>query len=150
MLPTFDGRLTQLKKFIYAGREYVFSMNAITVKCKKCGRPAKSDEFTLDLDFKMMVCAQCIKEKLMKKEVYSELAKEKVVARPAGWDNDDDLLEKRYNLRLKDSVKVERIDNSKVKYTCPKCGYRFSYDTDRNYPSMCTYCGEGIKKIRYD
>jgi len=130
--------------------------DSIPVKCKKCGRFARADEFILDLDYKMMVCQQCVKEKRMKHEVHSELAKQKEQTKedtkepkPAGWDHEDEYLSRNYKTKMMDSVKVVRIDAQRVKYKCPKCGYTFTYDVERSTPGRCPYCGEDIHQIRY-
>ena len=91
----------------------------IKVKCKRCGRQAKTEDFILDPDFKMMVCPLCIKEKRMREEVYSELAKkrgkggveeEELEKKPAGWDKEDEYLQRAYKRVIKDTVKVEKVD----------------------------------------
>lgn len=119
----------------------------IKVKCKRCGRSANADEFVLDPDFKMMVCPFCIKDKRMKHEVYVELEKEKEKKNVV--DKEDEHLERAYKAKLKQTVKVERIDDEKVKYKCPKCGYSFIYNPARNIPARCSYCGSDVSKIRY-
>ena len=135
-------------------------MDDFRVKCKKCGRPAKPNEFVIDPDFRMMVCPNCIREKRQKQEVYAELnamkkAKkdaeqgEKKEERPLGWDHEDDILEKAAKLKMKNSVKVEQIDDNHVKYTCPKCKYKFSYDTERKMPKNCPYCSSDLFKMMY-
>src|SRR3989338_8062351 len=130
----------------------------IKVKCKKCGRQAKTGDFVLDPDFKMMVCPLCIKEKRMREEVYSELAKkrgnegveeEELEKKPAGWDKEDEYLQRAYKRVIKDTVKVEKVDEEKVKYKCPKCDYQFIYDIARKTPAVCPYCGSDIFKFRF-
>jgi len=128
----------------------------IKVKCKRCGKLTNSKDFVLDPDYKMMVCPQCIKEKQMKKEVYSELAKEKekkegkVEAKPAGWDKEDEYLEKTQRARMKETVIVRKVGDSRVKYKCPKCNYQFLYDMEKKTPTVCPYCSSNIYKIRFE
>ena len=115
----------------------------IKVKCKRCGKLTNSKDFVLDPDYKMMVCPQCIKEKQMKKEG-------KVEAKPAGWDKEDEYLEKSQRARMKETVIVRKVGDSRVKYKCPKCNYQFLYDMDKKTPTVCPYCSSNIYKIRFE
>jgi Zn finger protein HypA/HybF involved in hydrogenase expression len=135
-------------------------MDDFRVKCKKCGRPAKPNEFVLDAEFRMMVCPNCIREKRAKHEVYAELnamkqakkaaeGEERKEEKPLGWDHEDDILEKAAKMKLKNSVKVEQIDDNHVKYSCPKCKYKFAYDTVRKMPKNCPYCSSELFKMMY-
>ncbi len=132
-------------------------MPSVSVKCRQCGRQARAEEFVLDVDYRMMVCPQCIKEKRMKKEVYNELAKKKTIRaeqgeagqeKPAGWDFEDAYLEQAYKSKVKNAVKAINVGAGKVKYKCPKCGYEFIYDLERKNPGRCSYCGENIHPIQ--
>lgn len=46
--------------------------------------------------------------------------------------------------RMEPSRQAETPMGSKVKISCSKCNYRFSYDTERRYPSKCPYCGASV------
>jgi len=129
----------------------------IKVKCKRCGRSSKAEEFVLDSDFRMMVCQNCIKEKKMKNEVYDELSKKKelkkgkieeVEKKPAGWDKEDEYLERTQKMRMKEMAQVERVDDEKVKYKCPKCSYKFLYNSIKKIPGRCPYCNSDIARFR--
>ncbi|MBN1792788.1 hypothetical protein JW826_03845 [Candidatus Woesearchaeota archaeon] len=127
---------------------------AVRVKCKKCNREAKSDEFFLDPVYKMMVCPQCVKDRKMqeinakkeKQKAEAEIAAEKVKKDlPPGWDSDDVEIERRYSDKLKNSAGMERIDDDRIKYTCSKCKYKFTYFTTQGRPGRCPYCATPAK-----
>ncbi len=127
---------------------------AVRVKCKKCSRDAKSDEFVLDPVYKMMVCQQCVKDRRMnemaqKKAASQEANRAKVEEQkkqmPAGWDSEDNEIERAYNNKLSQKSVIERIDDDKVKYTCKKCKYTFTYSTVQNKPGRCPYCGTPVQ-----
>lgn len=138
----------------------------IKVICKRCGRPAKASEYVLDPDYKMMVCSACSKERLSqniktKKQETVVKHNEEVKAKeaqtfknkPAGWDEDDEKLERMSKSRPQESgapkANYERIDDENVKLTCPKCEYRFTFNTTRMSPNACPYCSAKLNiKVR--
>jgi DNA-directed RNA polymerase subunit RPC12/RpoP len=127
----------------------------IKVKCKRCGRSANSTEFVIDPVYRMAVCPACVKERKQSLKVKAEIAqmkgKKEVVdeKKPAGWDKEDAYLEKAYTMKMQNTVKVEKIDDEKVKYKCAKCSYDFVYNAIKNTPSSCPYCGAKVSKIRF-
>ncbi len=129
----------------------MFDSSAIKVKCKNCGRMANSEEFVLDHSFKTMVCPACIKDKnkcfVHKEEPTQEIS----VPKPAGWDKEDDYLERAVKAKTKQTpaAAVEKIDSEYVKYTCPHCKYSFKYSVIRKKPGSCPYCSEAIVKINF-
>jgi Zn finger protein HypA/HybF involved in hydrogenase expression len=137
----------------------------IKVICKKCGRSAKASEYVLDPDYKMMVCSACSKERLSqvktkKQEPIAKREEERtreaqpMKNKPAGWDSDDEALEKMTRSRPSANggapkSQYERIDDENVKLTCPKCEYKFTYNTERMNPNSCPYCGVKLNiKVR--
>ncbi|MFH1505592.1 MAG: hypothetical protein ABIE94_01230 [archaeon] len=125
----------------------MLSDKEIRVPCKRCGKLASANNYVLDPDYKLMVCPQCVKEKKEKERVRTELAKqkeekgkEKIKDKPAGWDIEDEYLEKLYKKRDEIKVDIKKIDADKVRYTCPKCKYVFVYNKATNFPSLCPYC----------
>ena len=130
----------------------------VKVKCNRCGAEVFSDEFILDPDYKMMVCQNCVREKRTRKEVWNEVNKqrddakrqqqaeeEKANPKPAGWDKDDELLEKLYKhkQKVKEVYGVAEVGPGKAK--CHRCGYVFKYNSDINKPSACPYCANPIR-----
>lgn len=80
----------------------------IEIKCRRCGKAAKAEDFTVDYVYKMAVCPSCVKERKAKevkspvaekndafgKQIDAATPKKEVVQKPAGWDEDDEKLEK--------------------------------------------------------
>ncbi len=75
--------------------------------------------------------------------------KEQEPPKPAGWDEDDIELERLAKHKSNENApKVERISDDKLKMTCAKCKYRFTYNIDTQTPTSCPYCGREIDKPR--
>lgn len=178
--------------------------NEVKVKCRKCNRDAIASEYRMDIDAKMMVCPNCIREKGSPKNARiipntstqqamnqartstsigsnissssgnltsnssfqraSPQAKsspqqtsqepdqeneESRTPRPAGWDKDDDLLEKLYSQKKKkvESFKPMPGSGTKLKYVCQQCTYSFSYDSEKKTPRSCPYCQRSVPDI---
>jgi DNA-directed RNA polymerase subunit RPC12/RpoP len=127
--------------------------NEIKVKCKKCGRQAPANSFVLDAEDRMMICPNCIKDRRNKVVINKELQekREEENRRPAGWDAEDEYLEKtyRHKVDVAAGTRVERIDSEKVKYSCPHCKYRFVYNTVKKTPATCPYCSSPIFRMNF-
>ncbi|MBN2053116.1 hypothetical protein JW756_06435 [Candidatus Woesearchaeota archaeon] len=132
-------------------------LTPVKVKCKRCGREAKSDEFVLDPVYKMMVCRDCVKERRMN-EFSAAKAKQREEAKikmeeqikkekPAGWDAEDAEIERAFKAKQAAAPKIERIDDANVKYTCKKCKYQFKFNVLNRMPGRCPYCGGSIQGI---
>lgn len=119
-------------------------MKEIDVTCRRCGRKALSTEIVLDPVYKQMVCPDCVKERKGKEMVQKEMKEQKIKKQP-GWDREEDYVEREND----NKIAVQRIDSSKVKYTCPKCRYKFIYDQDRKFPSVCPYCSAEISSFQF-
>lgn len=75
--------------------------------------------------------------------------KEPEPAKPAGWDEDDMELERLAKYKTNENApKVEKISDDKLKITCAKCKYRFTYNIHTQTPTSCPYCGREIDKPR--
>ena len=123
----------------------------VSAACKRCGKKDDSTTFILDPVFKMMVCRDCVKDRKEKENMSKEKQEAlKIQAqKPAGWDSDDEYIEKKYGRKKADEPEVQRINNTKVSYTCQKCKYKFVYDEERETPKICPYCGKSVSKYRY-
>lgn len=123
----------------------------IRVKCKKCGRSAKPEEFVLDHVYKLMVCPLCIKDRKLSEQIKEDLKSQKKAPKeenkPAGWDKEDEYLERSYKREIGNTVKVEKIDDERVRYKCPHCGYTFMYILSKKNPSSCPYCDSPIGRM---
>ena len=130
----------------------------IKVKCNKCGGEMFSDEFVIDPDYKMAVCRNCIRDKRKRQDVWAEVGKQreakiaqeaedaKKPPKPAGWDKDDELLDRlvKQKERVKERMVFKELPNGKIK--CAKCGYAFKYDSANSTPMNCPYCFNPVKK----
>ena len=105
--------------------------------CRVCKKSSPAEDFVLDPEYKMMVCPECVKRR--KREPLKPKAEEpkKIIeAKPAGWDADDEYLEKTYKKKY---VRPNVKPGQKVK--CRKCGYIFKYSPVNN---TCPYCDAPI------
>jgi len=128
----------------------MFGSNEIKVVCKQCGRQAAAESFVLDHVYKKMVCPNCIKERYVKEKLHKEVQELKdknklaqqteIRSKPAGWDAEDAYLEKAFKMKAKTQVKTQRIDENRLRCTCPKCEYQFIYNETKKYPYNCPYC----------
>lgn len=107
----------------------------VKVKCRKCGKPAYATQFTMDTNLKMMVCPACYKES------NAPLKKEDLQPRPAGWDKDDESLQK---ARTGKEIAFGTPKFEKIDYSCIKCKHKFMYDPARRHPNLCPFCGSRI------
>lgn len=138
--------LTQYRKHI---KKKVEIMDAIKVKCKKCGRTANSNEYVLDPVYRMMVCPMCIKDRRMGEKVRKEVETQretakKEVPKAPGWDQEDEYLARACKEKANKIVKVEKLDHERVKYKCPYCNYVFIYNFIKKSPGRCPFCSSNI------
>lgn len=123
--------------------------STIKVKCRNCGKEYPANTFVLDHVYKMVVCPQCVKDRqkkdLIKKEAEKQVSHE-IAKKPAGWDHDDEMIEKAYAAKqartgsLSGSASLVQTPDGKYKYRCPRCKYEFAYNKATNTPSHCPYC----------
>lgn len=124
--------------------------SSVKALCKHCGKLADANSFILDLEYKMMVCPQCVKErKNPKAEKKEEAGKESRKVKAPGWDAEDEYLEKMHFVKAKQKVAVEKIDDEYVKYQCPHCKYTFKYSVIRQKPGNCPYCSSSIERMQF-
>ena len=149
----------------------------ITAKCRQCGQNRPTTEFTLDPIIGAMVCAACSKERKTKESTEQMRKKQaqieaQVVAqqqerlgaharpaapstqpaapaknRPAGWDAEDEYLDKLAKAKQNNVVITTRIDKDPVMYKCQKCQYDFAYNVEKQKPSRCPFCNSPIFKF---
>lgn len=130
-------------------------MESIRVKCRNCGRDTRSDELVLDPVYRKMVCPYCVSERRQREQVHKEVAEQRLAQKeaakpkdkPAGWDHEDDYLERAYKQKQDNKVRVEWIDKVKARYTCQKCGFKFTINAQKIIPAHCPYCGADVKEF---
>lgn len=125
-------------------------MDNVKVKCRRCDGEYFSNELSLDPVYGLVVCKDCIRGRKVQEEVKQKRVEEKAQnevpeapSKPAGWDEDDLLLEKLAKEKERNQT-IKFINPGKVK--CQKCSYRFNYDEFLNRPANCPYCSMVIKK----
>jgi predicted Zn-ribbon and HTH transcriptional regulator len=127
----------------------------IKVTCRNCNRQALADEFVLDNYYKKMVCPQCVKDRKSKERITDELkkekeaqAKEEEAKKPAGWDSEDEFLDRLHKTKVAQTVDVKPLAEGIVQYACPKCKFKFKYSVEQKTPSKCPYCATPVFNVR--
>ena|SRR3989344_2387789 len=95
-------------------------MQEIMVPCKKCSNKVPSSSLKLDLDLKMVVCPDCIKNKGIHKEIEHEV-----------FHKDE----------AKESLPERK---SRIAHKCSSCGYKFNIDPETKKPRNCPYCNARV------
>ena len=91
------------------------------VLCKKCGNRVPSSSLKLDLDEKMVICSNCIKNKNIHKEIKEEI----------------------FHKRDEKS-QFDDIKSNKVGHKCTSCGYKFMINPETRIPRNCPYCNARV------
>ena len=120
----------------------------IKAVCRNCKREADSESFKLHYKYKMMVCPDCFSGRTEQKK---QEVKKKEEVRPAGWDQEDDYLEKMAKMKGKDETvsRFTKIPGSEqVMYCCLNCKYSFRYHPLKKIPHNCPYCDIEIPKLK--
>ena len=103
----------------------------VLVPCKKCGNKVPSSSLKLDLDEKLMICPECIKNKgihkEIEKEVFHKQESKSMVSRPAEMPK-----------------QMEDPKSSKIAHKCNSCGYNFKIDSETGKPKNCPYCNARV------
>ena len=95
-------------------------MEDIQVICKKCGNKAPASAMRLDLDEKLMICPDCVKNKKIHKEIQQEV------------------------LHKKQDREVAEEKSIKIWHKCTSCGYKFKIDPETKTPKYCPYCNTRV------
>ncbi|MBU0460436.1 MAG: hypothetical protein KKH52_03915 [Nanoarchaeota archaeon] len=120
----------------------------VNAKCKNCNKEADSETFKLHYKYKMMVCQDCFSGRTEKRQKIFE--RQEAPPKPAGWDKEDEYLEKITKLKQKEIKsqfkKIPGTDH--VMYNCNMCKYSFRYNPFKKLPRSCPYCSADIPKLR--
>ncbi|MFH1399042.1 MAG: hypothetical protein ABIG95_02940 [Candidatus Woesearchaeota archaeon] len=121
----------------------------IKVKCTVCGQDWDANDFVLDPIYRKVVCSACAKKRRQRVANAKAEKIEVVPKKPAGWDAEDEYLDRVARVKQQEPViDVEKVDSNKVRYTCPKCRYSFNYNIETHAPSKCPFCSREISKFR--
>lgn len=94
-------------------------MQDIIVPCKKCGNKVPASSLKLDIDEKMVICPDCIKNKAVHKEIEKEV----------------------FHKQETKSIEEEKF---KIAHKCTSCGYKFKIDPETKIPRNCPYCNARV------
>ena len=94
--------------------------------CKKCGNKVPSSSLKLDIDEKMVICHDCIKNKKIHKEIEKEA------------------YHKQENQQAAMSKPVAEEKSVKIGHKCTSCGYKFRIDPETKKPRNCPYCNSRV------
>ncbi len=81
----------------------------------------------------------------------SSEAPKKAAPRPAGWDKEDEYLDKITRMRAatEPAMQFERIPGTDAyKCTCQKCKYQFRFDPLKQLPRTCPYCNLEVPRMK--
>ena len=128
---------------------------SIKVKCKRCNNSVDSDELTLDYVYKMMVCKNCVKERIKDQKDKQDLKKQAETRKeakkdlPRDWDHEDEYLERYHTQKKKKGIPIEWVNDNKIRFNCPGCNIAVNYSILKQAPRLCPHCGKNIsvKKI---
>ena len=120
--------------------------------CRVCNNFVSASQFRLHHDYKQMVCPTCFtgKTKQQEEQKLEMLKKQEANPKPAGWDNEDDYLEKRARIKREENQAqfTKILGTSQVKAQCSACKYTFRYDPVNKKPFTCPYCNADIPKLK--
>ncbi len=129
-------------------------INSIKVKCRNCNREAPADQYKLHYQLKLMVCPDCFSGKNQSPSLKNTVEDKKIVLegppRPAGWDKDDEYLERISRMkRDEQQAQFVKIPNSDfVKCICASCKFSFRHDPIRKQPRACPYCNTEVPRVK--
>jgi hypothetical protein len=119
----------------------------IKAKCRNCDKEVPADQFKLHYKYKMMVCPDCFRGKTQLQKEKAKAEQEKP-SKPAGWDMDDEYLQKVKRQRDKEQPQFQKVPGTEhLQCTCHNCKYSFKYDPFRKRPRSCPFCNEDIPKL---
>ncbi len=115
----------------------------VQVKCKRCGKPAGSNEFTLDPVYGMMVCRKCVEERRLKA---NPVRAPSPALKPSTITAVQSNPVKAAPVKAAPKPTSTKLvsEGSKTKQKCRKCGYSFMFDNERGYPRNCPNCSTPI------
>lgn len=95
-------------------------MQEIMVPCKKCHNKVPAYSLKLDLDEKLMICPDCVKNKGIHKEIEKEV------------------------FHKEEEKEAEPEQTSRIAHKCGSCGYKFKIDSETRKPRNCPYCNTRV------
>ena len=129
------------------------SPSSVQVKCKRCGKPTPSNEFTLDPVYRMMVCKKCVAERHLKENPIKP--GNPLQARPQTAVGVRPLsappaTRPQPGLPVAKPKVSSAVSSDKIKQRCKKCSFSFLYDAAKGYPLNCPNCGHPTQGGKYE
>ena len=109
-------------------------MQDVMVPCKKCGNKVPSSSLKLDIDLRMVVCPDCIKNKKIHKEIEEESLHKKSAAQ----------MQNPSSIPQMTIMQAEGPKSGKIAHKCTSCGYKFKIDPETSKPKNCPYCNARV------
>ncbi|MBU0665981.1 MAG: hypothetical protein ABIC91_08305 [Nanoarchaeota archaeon] len=102
--------------------------------CRKCGKSVSSKNLVLDPYYKMVVCASCVADRRIKFKPQPSVS--------ATNSKSATVVSGKTPIRNKvaEHSMIEKVDERKINYLCPKCKFSFVYNVVTNHPNKCPYC----------
>ena len=101
---------------------WVTRMQDVMAPCKKCGNKVPSSSLKLDIDLRLVVCPDCIKNKGIHKEIEKEV----------------------FHKAENQQTAAQEQASSKISHKCTSCGYKFKIDMETKKPKNCPYCNARV------
>ena len=125
----------------------------LRIQCRVCKGFAPASQFKLHYKYKQVVCQNCTSGKFEQEErkKAAAVAAPAEQRKPAGWDKEDEYLEKMARLKRQSEpqTNIEKIPGSNlVKLGCFKCAYKFKYDPYKKMPHNCPYCNVEVPNLK--
>ena len=114
-------------------------MEEIMVPCKKCGNKAPASAMKLDLDEKLMICPDCIKNKKIHKQIEKEVFHKESQEQPQ--------MQAHQQSQAFHQAPAQEERQSKIAHKCTSCNYKFKIDPETRTPKYCPYCNARVMGI---
>ena len=103
-------------------------MSEILVVCRKCGSKAPTSQMRLDVDEKLMICQNCVKNKQQPKKL-SEVISPK---------------EEHHTMTFSRPSRPGVESTDKIKQKCKRCSFDFKVNIETKTPKYCPYCNAPV------
>jgi len=101
------------------------------VPCKKCSNKVPASSLKMDIDLKMMVCPECVKNKKIHKEIEQD-----------AFHKGDKPSQIQVSAGQTSEAKPDKIGHK-----CSSCSYKFKIDMKTRKPKNCPYCNARVMGI---
>ena len=117
-------------------------MQDVMVPCKKCGNKVPASSLKLDIDERMVICPDCIKNKSIHKEIKEEVFHMSEKRSFSEHTQKSKIFDEKVGNKIVDEEK-----SAKIAHKCTSCGYKFKIDPETRKPKNCPYCNARVISI---